>query len=76
MKDLKLTPEQIEKSINAAYDSVNLINYLKEKESLSVEDEAAIKRNEQHIEYMLGKDWFSKALTPGQKIELESINNS
>ena len=38
MEDLKLTPEEVQNSVLAAYDSVNLINDLKAKESLT-EDE-------------------------------------
>lgn len=69
-----LTQEQIEKSISAAYDSVNLINELSSQESLDEEQLATISRNKEHIVVMLGKDWFSNALTEEQKAELEIVS--
>jgi hypothetical protein len=69
-----LTTEQIEKSILAAYDSVNLINELLSKESLDEEELATVNRNKEHLIIMLGKDWFSDALTATQKKELEQLS--
>lgn len=69
-----LTQEQIEKSISAAYDSVNLINELSSQESLDEEQLATVSRNKEHIVVMLGKDWFSNALTEEQKAELEIVS--
>ena len=70
----ELTQEQIEKSILAVYDSVNLINELNSKESKTEEDLESIVRNKEHIKIMLGKDWFVEALTADQKAELETIS--
>lgn len=67
------TKEEIQKSILSAYDSVNLINDLKAKESLNEEETNTLDRNIKHIEIMLGKEWFSNGLTAQQKTELESI---
>lgn len=69
-----LTTEQIEKSISAAYDSVNLINELLSKESLDEEELATVNRNKEHLTIMLGKDWFSEALTATQKKELKQLS--
>jgi hypothetical protein len=69
----ELTQEQIEKSVSAVYDSVNLINKLNSKETQAEEDTDAINRNKEHIKIMLGKDWFVEALTTEQKVELEGI---
>jgi hypothetical protein len=69
-----LTQEHIEKSISAAYDSVNLINELLSKESLDEEELATVNRNKEHLIIMLGKDWFSEALTATQKKELEQLS--
>ena len=66
-----LTQEQIEKSISAAYDSVDLINELSSQESLDEEQMAIISRNKEHLVVMLAKDWFADALTEEQKAELE-----
>jgi hypothetical protein len=71
--ELELTTEQIAKSVLAAYDSVILITELKAKTSLTEEETAALARNVEHIKIMLGKDWFSSALTAEQKTELEAI---
>lgn len=69
----ELTQEQIEKSVSAAYDSVNLINELNSKESKTEEDTDTINRNKEHVKIMLGKDWFVEALTSEQKVELKGI---
>jgi hypothetical protein len=71
--ELELTAEQIAKSVSAAYDSVALIAELKAKASLTEEETATVARNVEHIKIMLGKDWFSGALTAEQKTELEAI---
>jgi len=68
-----LTQEEIKSSINAAYDSVNLINKLKLIEELSDDDKDTLVRNEEHIKIMLSKEWFYNALTEEQKIELSNI---
>jgi hypothetical protein len=70
----ELTKEQIEKSVLASYDSVNLINELNSKETKTEEDLDSIDRNKEHIKIMLGKDWFVEALTTEQKAELETIS--
>lgn len=67
------TPEQIAKSVLAAYDSVNLITELKAKEILTEEEADTLDRNERHIRIMLEKDWFVSGLTPEQLVELQAI---
>jgi hypothetical protein len=71
--ELEYTQEQIEKSISAAYDSVNLIAELKAKESLTEEEVDRLDRNKKHIGIMLTKEWFVNALTAKQKKELNAI---
>ena len=71
--NLELTPEQVAKSVSAAYDSVNLIAELTAKPSLTEEETDTLSRNKEHIKIMLEKDWFAAALTPEQKSELEAI---
>lgn len=70
---LELTPEQVAKSVSAAYDSVALITELKAKETLTVEESDILTRNEEHIRIMLSKEWFAEALTQTQKTELSNI---
>ena len=71
--ELELTPEQVAKSVSAAYDSVNLLNELKVKETLTEEETATVKRNEDHIRIMMGKEWFVAGLTNAQITELQAI---
>jgi len=70
---LELTPEQVAKSVSAAYDSVALITELKAKEALTEEEADTLKRNEEHIRIMLAKDYFVAALTKKQNTELSKI---
>ena len=70
----ELTKEQIEKSVSAAYDSVNLINELNSKETKAGEDTDVINRNKEHVKIMLSKNWLVEALTTDQKAELETIS--
>jgi hypothetical protein len=61
----QITIEQIAKNYVSALDSVNLINELKAKETLTEEDEKTIQRNLEHLEIMLAKDyWTTEDLTP------------
>lgn len=65
------TPEQIQKSISACFDSVKLINETVAKtknEKLS----DLVERNYKHCEVMLAKDWFVGALQGTQKADIES----
>lgn len=71
--EIEITKEEAQRHIANAYDSVNLINELKAKESLNEEQTDILNRNIKHIEIMLGYSWFSNELTAEQKSELESI---
>lgn len=68
-----LTQEEIQNSINAVYDSVNLINELNLIEELSKEQKDTLDRNKEHIKIMMEKEWFFNALTEEQKVELFDI---
>ena len=68
-----LTPEEIQNSVNAAYDSVNLINELNLIEELSNEEKDTLYRNKEHLKIMLAKEWFFNALTEEQKVEIFDI---
>jgi len=65
------TPEQVQKSISAAFDSVNLINQLNAP-ALTEEEQDRVNRNVEHLRIMLEKDWFSDALTEQQKNDINS----
>jgi hypothetical protein len=65
MEKIETTIEQIAINYASALDSVNLINELKAKETLTEEDEKTIQRNLEHLEIMLAKDyWTNEDLTP------------
>jgi hypothetical protein len=73
MEEVQYTPEQVAKSVSAAYDSVALIAELKAKDTLTEEETAALTRNEEHIRIMMGKVWFVGGLTDEQVTELQAI---
>jgi len=59
------TAEEVDGSYNAALDSVNLINDLAAKDELTEEEVKTIKRNVEHLQLMVCKDfWGSKNLNP------------
>lgn len=66
-----ITQEQIQNSINAAFDSVNLINQMLTSEKTD-ENKDTVKRNFEHLEIMLSKDWFLTNLTEQQKTDIDS----
>ena len=67
----ELTQEQqTQKSISTAFDSVNLINELQQKQSLTQEQQDRVNRNKQHLNIMLNKDWIEQALTQQQKQQI------
>lgn len=59
------TAEEIAGHYSAALDSVNLINDLVAQDSLTEEEKGTIGRNVEHLELMVGKDfWTTENLTP------------
>jgi len=58
------------KAIEAAYDSVALINTIKAIQSPTQDDLDTLARNKKHIQIMLTKPEFVSALTSEQKTEL------
>lgn len=71
--EITYTPEEVAKSVSATYDSVNLINELKAKETLTEDETATLARNEKHIRIMMGFEWFVAGLTDLQVTELQAI---
>ncbi len=69
----ELTQEQIEKSISAAFDSVNLIEELNLLETLTEEETDRKTRNIQHLETMMEKEWFSSNLTSEQTSQINAV---
>ena len=69
---IEMTEDQTQRSISAAFDSVNLINELKTKPSLTEEEQSRLDRNKEHLTIMLGKDWFAASLTEQLKTEINT----
>lgn len=65
------TEEQVNNSIKAAFDSVNLINSIV-SEPFEAKKEKLIKPNVEHLSLMLSKDWFAAGLTEEQKSQIDS----
>jgi hypothetical protein len=59
------TPQQIAQHYSSSMDSVSLINKLKAKPLLTVEETDTIARNQEHLKIMLTKDyWTTEDLGP------------
>ena len=63
---LELTPEQeVQRSYNAAMDSVNLLNAGKPEDMADDEWADTVARNKEHLKIMLAKDfWTTENLKP------------
>ena len=72
----KNTPsvEEVQQSINAAFDSVNLINAViagnQDQNQTEDNKKSTVKRNVEHLNIMLGKDWFSSGSSAEQLIQM------
>jgi hypothetical protein len=75
MEKFKFKQQDPQKSVSAAFDSVNLINKLI-LEELTDKTKDTISRNVKHLELMLGKETFTEALTVEQKEEIEAVIES
>ena len=65
------TTEQTQNHISAAFDSVNLINNEITQEATDNRKDT-VKRNVQHLELMIGKDWFEAGCTSKQKTDINA----
>ena len=69
-----MSEQNPQQSVNAAYDSVNLIAQLDDKTPpLSEEDAATRVRNVEHLKVMMGIVWFTDALTSEQTTEINIL---
>jgi len=69
----EVTQEQARESVNAAFDSVNLINEINALLEKTQEDLDTLDRNVQHLEIMMAKDWFVAELTLEEKEQIEAV---
>ena len=76
MSEETLTQEEIRGSINAAFDSVGLINGIVDGSQMGGESiqekKDTIDRNIGHLEIMTGKDWFNDGLEDGEADQISS----
>lgn len=68
-----MTEQEILKHVNDAFDSVNLINGLNAKESLTADETKDKERNQWHLSLMIEKDWFLEALTDEQEQQILNV---
>jgi len=66
---------EILQSVNAAFDSVNLIDELNAKTDKTQDDLDTISRNVEHLIVMMSKEWFVNALTAEQTTAINAIIN-
>jgi hypothetical protein len=69
----ELTQEEKLKSVAAAFDSVQLIQALNAKGSLTEEEQGTKDRNIEHLNVMLTKEWFGETLTKSQKTQILAV---
>ena len=71
MEEFRL--ELTQKNVEAAYDSVNLINALGVKETLTEEETKRKEANLEHLRIMMAKPEFVSLLTTTQKTEINNL---
>ena len=71
----EFTLELTQKNVEAAYDSVNLINALDVKETLTEDEQARKDANLEHLRIMMTKPEFVALLTAAQKTEINGLIN-
>ena len=71
----EFTLELTQKNVEAAYDSVNLVNALDVKETLTEEETKRKEANLEHLRIMMAKPEFVALLTTTQKTEINSLIN-
>lgn len=71
--EIQVTQEEARRNVNAAFDSVNLINQINAQTEKTQEDLDALARNIEHLKIMMAKDWFVAELTPEEKQQIEAV---
>lgn len=71
------TAEQIQGSVTSAFHSVDLINAVIAGTQMvnesAQEKKDCVKRNYDHLEIMIGKEWFSEALSAEQASDIDDV---
>tara|TARA_R100001509_G_C4831433_1_gene203440 strand:- start:286 stop:507 length:222 start_codon:yes stop_codon:yes gene_type:complete len=69
--EIEYTPEEVQQHITNCFHSWDICEELSAKESLSEKEQGSFDRNQEHIQIMLARDWFSEGCTEEQKADLE-----
>lgn len=72
---IEYTPEEVQQNITNCFHSWDICEELSAKETLDEEEQDRFDRNQEHIQIMLAKEWFSEGLTEEQRAQLETYNN-
>tara|TARA_R100000152_G_C6559939_1_gene31155 strand:+ start:221 stop:481 length:261 start_codon:yes stop_codon:yes gene_type:complete len=76
MEEETKTQEEVQASITAAFDSVNLINGIIDGSQMANESTSdkqdTVDRNVAHLEIMKAKTWFSDGLTDQQETDIDA----
>ena len=76
MEEETKTQEEVQSSISAAFDSVNLINGIVDGSQMTNESTSekqdTVDRNVAHLEIMEAKTWFSDGLTDQQETDIDA----
>jgi len=76
MEEETKTQEEVQASITAAFDSVNLINGIIDGSQMNggsdSEKQGTVDRNVEHLELMKAKTWFSDGLTDQQETDVDA----
>jgi hypothetical protein len=73
--EIEYTPEEVQQHITNCFHSWDICEELSAKETLSEDEQGSYDRNQEHIQIMLAKEWFSEGLTEEQRAQLETYNN-
>lgn len=69
--EVTYTSEEVKQHITNCFHSWDICEELSAKESLSEDEQGSFDRNQEHIQIMLAKEWFSEGCTDKQKSDLE-----
>lgn len=70
---METTKDFARKSVNAAFDSVNIVNEINLLSSPSKENLEELERNIEHLKIMMNIEWFTDELTLSEKQQIETI---
>jgi len=65
------SPEEVQHHITSCFHSWDICEELSAKDSLDEKEQGDFDRNKEHIQIMLGHEWFSEGCTDKQKSDLE-----